>query len=50
MEWLANYLMNFEGAFIVVSHDFDFLEKVTSCICDVEFGTVKSITVNTQIL
>ena len=33
--------MNFEGAFIVVSHDFDFLEKVTSCICDVEFGTVK---------
>ena len=41
MEWLANYLMNFEGAFIVVSHDFDFLEKVTSCICDVEFGTVK---------
>lgn len=41
VEWLANYLMNFEGAFIVVSHDFDFLEKVTSCICDVEFGTVK---------
>ena len=50
VEWLANYLMNFEGAFIVVSHDFDFLEKVTSCICDVEFGTVKSITANTQIL
>ncbi|MCJ0850078.1 ABC-F family ATP-binding cassette domain-containing protein [Bacillus cereus] len=41
VEWLANYLMNFEGAFIVISHDFDFLEKVTSCICDVEFGTVK---------
>ena len=41
VEWLANYLMNFEGAFIVVSHDFEFLEKVTSCICDVEFGTVK---------
>ena len=27
VEWLANYLMNFEGAFIVVSHDFDFLKR-----------------------
>lgn len=50
VEWLANYLMNFEGAFIVVSHDFDFLEKVTSCICDVEFEQLRSITANTQIL
>ncbi|MDR4369602.1 ATP-binding cassette domain-containing protein, partial [Bacillus cereus] len=42
VEWLANYLMNFDGAFIVVSNDFDFLEKVTSSICDVELGTVKN--------
>ncbi|CAM4235301.1 ABC transporter ATP-binding protein [Bacillus manliponensis] len=41
VEWLANYLIAFEGAFIVVSHDFSFLEKITTCICDVEFGTIK---------
>ncbi|MBS4189497.1 ABC-F family ATP-binding cassette domain-containing protein [Bacillus sp. FJAT-49705] len=41
VEWLANYLEAFDGAFIVVSHDFDFLEKVSSCICDIEFGTIK---------
>ncbi|PTC10370.1 ABC-F family ATP-binding cassette domain-containing protein [Bacillus wiedmannii] len=41
VEWLANYLEIFEGAFIVVSHDFAFLEKVASCICDIEFGTIK---------
>ncbi|MEC0135733.1 ABC-F family ATP-binding cassette domain-containing protein [Paenibacillus macerans] len=39
--WLAGYLADFAGAFIVVSHDFEFLEKVTTCICDIEFGTVK---------
>lgn len=41
VEWLANYLETFEGAFIVVSHDYDFLEKVSTCICDIEFGTIK---------
>jgi len=41
VEWLANYLEAFDGAFIVVSHDFSFLEKVSSCICDIEFGTIK---------
>ncbi|GIP33562.1 ABC-F family ATP-binding cassette domain-containing protein [Paenibacillus sp. J2TS4] len=41
VEWLANYLEAFDGAFIIVSHDFAFLEKVSSCICDIEFGTVK---------
>lgn len=39
--WLSGYLAAFEGAFIVVSHDFEFLEKVTSCICDIEFGTIQ---------
>lgn len=41
VEWFVNYLMNFEGVFIVVLYDFDFLEKVIFCICDVEFGIVK---------
>ncbi|WP_274365823.1 ABC-F family ATP-binding cassette domain-containing protein [Paenibacillus thermotolerans] len=41
VEWLAAYLTNFRGAFIVVSHDYEFLEKICSCICDIEFGTIK---------
>ncbi|WP_312469654.1 ABC-F family ATP-binding cassette domain-containing protein [Neobacillus sp.] len=41
VDWLANYLSVFDGAYIVVSHDYDFLEKISSCICDIEFGTIK---------
>ena len=41
VEWLEDYLNAFEGAFIVVSHDFDFLEKISTCILDIEFGTIK---------
>ncbi len=41
IEWLSEYLQTFEGAFIIVSHDFDFLEKVTTCICDIEFNKIK---------
>lgn len=40
VEWLAKYLTSFEGAFILVSHDFDFLDQVTTCIGDIEFGTI----------
>lgn len=38
--WLSDYLNNFEGAYLVVSHDYDFLEKITNCIIDVEFGKI----------
>lgn len=41
VDWLADYLSAFKGAFIVVSHNFDFLEKITTGICDIEFGTIK---------
>ncbi len=41
VEWLSEYLTTFKGAFIIVSHDFDFLEKVTTCICDIEFNKMK---------
>ena len=40
IEWLIGYLKEFPGAFIVISHDFDFLDKVTTCICNIEFGTI----------
>ena len=41
VDWLSDYLITFEGAFIIVSHDFEFLEKVTTCICDIEFNKIK---------
>lgn len=41
IEWLVDYLKAFEGAFIVISHDFDFLDKITTCICDIEFGRIE---------
>ncbi|PIO82108.1 multidrug ABC transporter ATP-binding protein [Loigolactobacillus backii] len=40
IEWLINYLNNFAGAFIVISHDYDFLGQITNCICDIEFGKI----------
>jgi len=41
IEWLSEYLQTFKGAFIIVSHDFNFLESVTTCICDIEFNKIK---------
>ena len=38
--WLANFLSNFDGTFVVVSHDEDFLSKVTNCICDIDGLTI----------
>ena len=36
IEWLADYLKNFDGTFVVVSHDEKFLAQVTNCIVDVD--------------
>ena len=41
VEWFSEYLTTFKGAFIIVSHDFEFLEKVATCICDIEFNKMK---------
>lgn len=41
VSWLCSYLNSFPGTFITVSHDFDFLENITTAICDIEFGTIK---------
>jgi len=40
INWLTDYLITFEGAFLVISHDFDFLNKITNCILDIEFKQV----------
>ena len=36
IEWLSNFLLNFDGTFVVVSHDENFLTTVTNCICDID--------------
>ncbi len=41
IEWLKNYLLNFENLVIVVSHDRHFLNKVCTHIADVDYGNIK---------
>ena len=40
IEWLENYLMDFENTIIVVSHNRYFLNKVCTHICDVDYGKI----------
>ncbi len=40
IEWLIDYLNDFDGAAMIISHDYDFLEQVTNTICDVSFGKI----------
>lgn len=46
IEWLTDYLKSFKNAFIVISHDYKFLDKITTCICDIEFENIKKYTGN----
>lgn len=39
--WLENFLVDFEGTVIVVSHDRHFLNMVCTHICDVDFGKIR---------
>lgn len=34
--WLADYLSGLENAFMVISHDYEFLEKIANRICDID--------------
>ncbi|WP_031389444.1 ABC-F family ATP-binding cassette domain-containing protein [Kineothrix alysoides] len=36
VEWLADYLSSLENAFMVVSHDYAFLDKIANRICDID--------------
>jgi len=40
IEWLTQFLRDFKGAFIVVSHHFDFLDAITNCVLEIEFQHV----------
>lgn len=39
--WLSEYLSGLENAFIVVSHDYEFLEKAVNRICDIDNETIQ---------
>ena len=34
------------GTYIVISHDFDFLDKITDCILNIDYYTIKNIVEN----
>lgn len=38
VEWLAEYLSGLDNAYMTVSHDFRFLEKIANRICDIDNG------------
>lgn len=44
IDWLVDYLNDFAGAFIVVSHDYDFLNRIANCIIDIDIGTITRYT------
>ncbi|MGQ4818329.1 ABC-F family ATP-binding cassette domain-containing protein, partial [Enterococcus faecium] len=48
IQWLVRYLNNFEGSFLLVSHDYQFLNEVTNCIADIEFGKLTKYTGNVE--
>lgn len=41
IDWLAQYLSESKRAFMVVSHDYAFLERISNCICDVDNGEMR---------
>ncbi len=46
IEWLENFLANFDNAVIVVSHDRHFLDAVCTHISDIDFGKINHFSGN----
>lgn len=44
--WLENFMMEFPGVVIVVSHDRHFLNSVCTYICDIDYGKITQFTGN----
>lgn len=44
--WLTQFLKDFSGTFLVVSHDREFLNEITTHILDIEFGKLTKYTGN----
>jgi ATP-binding cassette subfamily F protein uup len=45
-EWLEDYLTRYRGAFVMVTHDRYFLDKVTNKIIEIDKGSIYSYTAN----
>lgn len=46
VQWLTEFLNNFNGTFLVISHDRIFLDAITTHIADIEFGKMTKYTGN----
>lgn len=46
INWLEDFLLNFDNTVIVISHDRHFLNKVCSHIADIDYGKVTTFTGN----
>lgn len=38
--WLSGYLSGLENAYMVISHDYAFLDAISDCICDIDNNTI----------
>lgn len=43
IQWLTQFLQDFDGAYIVISHDQEFLDQITTHIADIELERLLSI-------
>lgn len=41
VDWLSNYLNNYPNSYIVISHDTEFLNRITNVILNIEFSSLK---------
>lgn len=48
IEWLEQYLANYKGALLVVTHDRYFLDQIATEIMELSFGSLYSYTGNYQ--
>ncbi len=39
--WLEDYLRDYKGALLIVSHDRYFLDRVVTSVCEIELGTLR---------
>lgn len=46
IQWLTQFLQEFDGTYLVVSHDRTFLNEITTHIADIEFGKLTKYTGN----
>jgi len=46
VRWLEEFLLDFKNTVIIVSHNRHFLNKVCTCICDIDFGQISSFAGN----